>query len=68
MKRLTKKQRSAKARASGAIQRKARAARAMLKAMNPSRKYAGFKIRKNPGGSVTVIPVKILKAIRGRKR
>jgi len=60
---MTKKQRRAKAQTSARKRRKAVAARAMLKAMNPARKYAGFKIKKNPGGSITIIPIKSLKKL-----
>lgn len=57
---MTKLQRRVKARNSAAKRRKVNAAVKMLKAMNPARKLAGVKIRKNAGGSVTVFPIKVV--------
>ena len=58
---LTKTQRRAKAKSAASKRRKVTAAVKMLKAMNPASKLAGVKIRKNRGGSVTIIPIKKVK-------
>jgi hypothetical protein len=61
---MTKLQRRVKASTAAKKRRKAVAARALLKVMNPAGKYAGAKIQRNKGGSVTIIPVKLPKAVR----
>ena len=33
-----------------------------LKVRNPGTKFAGAKVLKNPGGSITIIPIKLKRA------
>jgi hypothetical protein len=63
-KKMTKAQRLANSARKSRLRRKAKAAQAVLKVMNPAGKYAGAKIQRNKGGSVTIIPVKLPKAAR----
>ena len=58
---MTKKQRSARAKRAGAARRKANAVKAFLRKMNPARyrKVKAVRVRKNKGGSITIIPVKL---------
>ena len=60
---MTKKQRSNRAKRAGAARRKANAVKAFLRKMNPSRykSVKAVKVRKNRGGSITIIPIKIPK-------
>ena len=64
MRRLTKTARREKTRKVSAKRRVAVALQKFLKAKNPGKKYAGCQMRRNPGGSITIIPVKLSK---GRK-
>ena len=61
---LTKAQKREKTRKVSAKRRVAIALGKFLRAKNPGKRYAGAKMQSNPGGSITIIPVKLPK---GRK-
>jgi hypothetical protein len=61
---MTKTARREKARKVSAKRRVAVALGKFLRAKNPGKRYAGAKMQSNPGGSITIIPVKLPK---GRK-
>jgi hypothetical protein len=48
-----------KVRKSSAKRRVAVALAKFLKQANPGRKYAGCKMQRNAGGSITIIPIKV---------
>jgi hypothetical protein len=56
---MTKTERRNKAKRTAAKRNKATAIRDFLKKLSPGRKFAGARLRKNPGGSITIIPVKL---------
>lgn len=60
--RMTKAQRSARAKKASVTRRVSKALKAFLHAQNPKAKYAGARIRKNPGGTTTIIPIKLRRA------
>ena len=64
---MTKAERKAAAARRGKRTRVSRALKGFLKQYNPAlvKKTAGAKIRRNRGGTITIIPVKIAK--RGRR-
>ncbi len=62
---MTKTQRRARAKRSGLIRRKARAAAKLLKIMNPSQKVNAVRLRRLHGGGITIIPIKI--KVKGRR-
>ena len=64
MRRMTKTARREKTRKVSAKRRVAVALKNFLTKANPGRKYAGCKMQRNAGGSITIIPVKLPK---GRK-
>lgn len=59
--RLTKAQRKAKSAKASKLRRISKALQNYLKQVNPSCKYAGAQVKKNKGGSITIIPVKLPK-------
>jgi hypothetical protein len=61
-KRPTKLQRLMASTKRGKQKRMAKALSAYMKARNPGTKYAGAKVMKNPGGSITIIPIKLRRA------
>lgn len=65
--RLTKAQKRESAKKASAKRRVAVALANFLKKANPAKKYAGAQIRRNKGGSITIIPIPAAKANRGRK-
>lgn len=63
--RLTKKQRSARAKRAGAIRRKVKAVAQFMKKINPGRKVNAVRLKRLKGGGVTIIPIKI--KVKGRR-
>lgn len=61
MKRLTKAQRSAKAKQRARKTRLAKAIKNLFKQANPAgcKRMGGARLRRNKGGSITIIPVKL---------
>jgi hypothetical protein len=62
--RMTKTQRRANAAKRAKKSRVARALQKFLASVAPAKKYSGAEMRKNPGGSITIKP---LKAVRRRR-
>jgi hypothetical protein len=60
----TKAQKREKAKRTAAKSRIAKALQNFVRKANPGKKYAGCKMQRNPGGSITIIPIKLP---RGRK-
>ncbi len=61
---LTKAQRKLHSAKTSKKRRVAKALQGFLKQLNPSQKCAGAQLRKNKGGSITIIPVKLPRAKR----
>ncbi len=59
MAKLTKTQRKVKATSAAKKRRIAKALQHFLRQVNPARKCAGARLRRNKGGSITIIPVKL---------
>ena len=59
MRRITKTARREKTRKVSAKRRVSVALQNFLKKANPGRKYAGCKMQRNAGGSITIIPIKV---------
>lgn len=57
-KRPTKAQRKAKTAKLSKARRIAKALQGYLKQLNPGKKIAGARVRKNKGGSITIVPLK----------
>ena len=64
MRRLTKTARREKTRKVSAKRRVAVALKNFLHKANPGRKYAGCKMQRNAGGSITIIPIKVKRSKR----
>ena len=58
----TKAQKREKTRKASAKRRVAVALKNFLKKANPAGKYAGAKMQRNKGGSITIIPIKLRRA------
>ncbi len=59
---MTKTQRKAQAKKTSAKRRVAKALQHYLRQLNPGKKFAGARVKKNKGGSITIIPVKLPKS------
>jgi hypothetical protein len=57
--RMTKTQRKAKTAKTSKTRRIAKALQNYLRQVNPGKKLAGARVRKNKGGSITIVPVKL---------